>query len=54
MSELLLIRQIRSDLANHMHYNVNGDNWTDNKYLVDVMQRIDNYLQERDKEYDEV
>jgi hypothetical protein len=53
MSEIELIRQLRSKISNHIHYNVNGDNWKENKYLFEVVEQIDSYLKERDREFEE-
>lgn len=53
MKEIMLIRQIRSDIANQLHYKVNGDNWSEYKYLIDVVDRIDSYLKQMDEEYEQ-
>lgn len=52
MDEILLIREIRAKIANHIHYKVNGDNWEEHKYLLEVIERVDKYLKDRDSEYD--
>lgn len=53
MSEVLMIRQIRQKISNHIHYDVKAENWNENKYLFEVIEQIDSYLKERDREYEE-
>lgn len=53
MNEMTLIRKIRSEIAEHIHYKMDGENWSENKYLVQVVEDIDYFLKQRDKEFDE-
>lgn len=53
MKEVELIRKIRSEIMNHIHFEMNADNWKGSVYLVNVLEDIDNFISLRDREFEE-
>lgn len=38
---------------NHVHFEMNAENWKENIYVVKIMEDIDNFLKLRDREFEE-